>query len=262
MTASAPVPQRADRARPRTVAIVAALDEELAGFRTCVALSRPTERGRCRVRTGELGGVPVVLARTGAGEAAARAGIEALLELHPVERLAIVGLSGAVDPELAPGTVFVARRVIDATVEPARDVLPGPDAGWVAAAARAGVPVATAISVARIVGPGEKAAARATAATTPAAVDLESATWARAAGRRGIPYAVFRAISDGADEELPLDFERCRRSDGTLSRARVVASALARPASLAPLWKLKRRIDGASQALAERVATWIVEERA
>jgi len=113
------------------------------------------------------------------------------------------------------------------------------------------------MTVPTILGPSGKAAARAVAPIGPVAVDLETAAYARVAAGRGVPYAVVRAISDGADEELPLDFERYRRPDGTLDRARVLRHALGHPATLAPLWRLKRRMDLCSQRLADQVSAWI-----
>jgi hypothetical protein len=99
--------------------------------------------------------------------------------------------------------------------------------------------------------PAEKAEARAGLPPhEPAAVDLESAAYARAAARRSIPYLVVRAVCDTADEGLPLDLNRCRNSAGGVRRLAVVGSALLHPASVRGLWTLRRRLGRCAHELA------------
>ncbi len=47
-----------------------------------------------------------------------------------------------------------------------------------------------------------------------------------------IPFLIARSISDTFDEDLPLDFNRCRTSDGRVSRRKVIQSLIWRPRAL------------------------------
>jgi hypothetical protein len=85
---------------------------------------------------------------------------------------------------------------------------------------------------------------------TIAVIDLESVAYARVAAARSLPYLVVRAVLDPAGERLPLDFEACRDGSGRVSNARVLGHALARPRSLAKLWRLRARVRDAAAGLA------------
>ena len=60
-----------------------------------------------------------------------------------------------------------------------------------------------------------------------------------------------RAVLDPAEEELPLDFNLCRRPDGRVSRGQVMRRAVLRPRRLGELLRLRRRVQLCSQRLAE-----------
>ena len=76
---------------------------------------------------------------------------------------------------------------------------------------------------------------------------------AAVAASLGIPFVVVRAISDPAEESLPLDFNDCLDPAGSISRARVVARAARNPALIAPLWRLRGRARACSRRLADVV---------
>ncbi|HEY9233277.1 MAG TPA: hypothetical protein VIS78_14085, partial [Blastocatellia bacterium] len=58
-----------------------------------------------------------------------------------------------------------------------------------------------------------------------------------------MPYLIVRAISDAFNEDLPVDFNRCRDRDGRVSPRKVVQAALARPRAFKGLMALSRRAD-------------------
>ncbi len=230
----------------RLTAIVSPLPAELRAVRALTAIER-TAGG---LAFGRLGGAPVVLAATGDGAPAAARGLAALFAAARVDRLLVLGVAGGLSPDLAPGDLLAARRVI----EDGR-AAPPPDAGWLAAAVAGGAVSGTAVSSARIlVTPAEKRAVfralAASGAAGPATVDLESATYARLAAERGIPYLVVRAVIDAAGEPLPLDFNRARGAGGGVREARVVGMALARPQVWGALAQLRRRLRGGARGLA------------
>lgn len=71
-----------------------------------------------------------------------------------------------------------------------------------------------------------------------ACVDMESWAIARFCAPLQIPFLIVRAISDAFDEDLPLDFNRYRRTDGRLDLAGIIGSALIHPWLIGGLWNL------------------------
>jgi hypothetical protein len=84
---------------------------------------------------------------------------------------------------------------------------------------------------------------------------MESAGVAEVAARRGLPFAAIRAISDGFDEDLPLDFTRCANRDGQIRSAAVVLELLRHPSALPGLLRLGRN----SRVAAERLAAFLAD---
>ena len=84
-------------------------------------------------------------------------------------------------------------------------------------------------------------------------VDLETASYARVAAAKGVPYVVLRAVSDSADEALPLDFNRFRRPDGSSDRLRVGRHAVMHPSIIPELLQLRERLRHCAGRLAELV---------
>ncbi|HMG35120.1 MAG TPA: hypothetical protein VKM94_14365 [Blastocatellia bacterium] len=84
-------------------------------------------------------------------------------------------------------------------------------------------------------------------------VDMESSAVAVACLERGVQFVIARVVSDLFSEDLPVDFNRCRRADGRLSTLKVTARAIERPGSLRGLWELRRRTVHCAARLAEIV---------
>jgi hypothetical protein len=79
---------------------------------------------------------------------------------------------------------------------------------------------------------------------------MESAAIAAVCAELQLPYLVVRAISDTFDEDLPVDFNRCRDRDGRVNPRRVMQAALFRPRAFKGLIELKRRADLCASNLA------------
>jgi adenosylhomocysteine nucleosidase len=185
---------------------------------------------------------------TGDGADNAERGARALLSRLPVERVIILGAAGALSPGLVPGTVLAASTVIDLG-RPA----PPPDPAWLGSVlVRTKAVPATLVSGRDILcTPRAKAEAYAALpAGTVAAVDLETAAYARAAAERGIPYVALRAVSDAAEESLPVDFNALRDGSGAVDRRRVALKAAMSPSLVFPLWRLRGRISACAENLA------------
>jgi adenosylhomocysteine nucleosidase len=263
-------------------AIVAPLHAELAMLLRLVQGRRRAAAGGQELFFGRLAGEPVVLAATGDGAAAAARGLAALLAAVRPRRLLVLGVAGGLAPGLPTGALIVARRV----VEEGREA-PAPDAEWLSRAGKVSGAVraepGTIVTCARILRkPDEKAARwRALAELGAAAVDLESAAYARVAAAAGVPYILVRAVLDPAEERLPLDFDLCRRPSGEaevdaprgaarpreartagaggVSAARVLWRAVLYPPAFPRLWDLRRRLRRCSRRLAD-IALELVAE--
>jgi hypothetical protein len=84
-----------------------------------------------------------------------------------------------------------------------------------------------------------------------AVVDMESYDFVSAARARQVDVAILRVVSDVADDRLPPWLNRCRRPDGTLSRAQVALRAVAAPIWIPALLRMRGRLADASAALAD-----------
>ena len=83
------------------------------------------------------------------------------------------------------------------------------------------------------------------------AVDMESYPILAEANRRGIPAVAVRAISDTADQKLPLDFSRVINEDGKLEWLPALSQVAASPGSLAQLVRFGFDSSRAARQLAE-----------
>jgi adenosylhomocysteine nucleosidase len=84
---------------------------------------------------------------------------------------------------------------------------------------------------------------------------MESEAIARACSEYRVPFLIVRCITDRLDENLPLDFNRCRKSNGNINAAKVLWAALLRPDSLKGLRELRMR----SQSCADKLALFVRE---
>ena len=88
------------------------------------------------------------------------------------------------------------------------------------------------------------------ARTGAIAVDMETAGAVRVAQERGIPWLAVRAITDGVNDELPLDFNALANPDGSVNRGRVIRATLAQPHKIPALIRLGQRSSLAANNLA------------
>jgi adenosylhomocysteine nucleosidase len=233
------------------IAIVAAMPEELSRLLARATHRRSLSLGSSRAFEATIAGRDAVLVATGEGSGRASQACRALLSELPIGGLIVAGVAGGLSPSLAPGSVIVARRVVDDG-----ETAPAPDRRWAEAAQGCGNAVLGTIlsSSSMLCTRDAKAGAYARLGTAePAVVDLESATLARVAAAHGVPYIAVRAVCDTVDENLPLDFNRYCDDSGKLDRFRLARVALSRPALIAPLWHLRRRVATCSERLAELI---------
>jgi adenosylhomocysteine nucleosidase len=168
---------------PRRVAVLAPMTSELAPLRAPLRL-RPAEGG---LFAGACGSVAVVAAVAGVGTAAAARAAERVLAAGSVDHVFVVGVAGGIGSTAPVGALVAPERVLDVAtgafhhptrigVIPARGVLATAD-GILAPGA-----------IARLADRGA------------IAVDMETSAVAAVCGARGLPWSVFRGISDRADD--------------------------------------------------------------
>ncbi len=237
---------------PATAAVLATMREEVAPL---VARLRVERRHRARRACflngrldGRLDGRPLVVGWTGDGAPAAERGLRALAAWCPVERLLAVGVAGGLSPGLAPGQLIAGAEVRDAAgLAPSPDTaaleraLAWPEVlrGRLYSAPRIAAAAAAKAELLRRLGGGE-----------PAAVDLESAAFARTAAALGIPYLAMRAISDPAEETLAVDFDRFCDAEGRVRRGAVALHAVLHPSLISSLRALQGRVRLCAEGLA------------
>lgn len=88
------------------------------------------------------------------------------------------------------------------------------------------------------------------------AVDMESHAVARAAQAAGVPFAVLRAVSDGAEDDLPLAAQAGFRPDGRADVAAVIRALARHPHELPALLRTARHAGAAFNALRAAAAAF------
>jgi adenosylhomocysteine nucleosidase len=220
---------------------------------------------------GLLGGRPVLLTRSGMGRSCAEAAAAALASGVRLSGLCAAGFAGALCPNLVPGDLLWATSILtvpdpeDAQVEASFDGMPALDAlpPLAAPEPRDGerLPVlheGALVTTDRVLVWAERkralAANFAECGRLPLAVDMESAGVAAAAAERRLPFLALRAITDAAEEDLPLDFGRCIGRRGEMRAGNLAAQIARRPAVIREVLRLGHTSIAASVRLADFLA--------
>lgn len=192
---------------------------------------------------GNLSGQQARFVANGPGVKNARAAVEAVCQAAPPSAVVSVGYVGALDPALQVGQIFLARRVkrIGERVDYQGESPAFPNAE--------GVAQGTLLTIDRVAQTSqEKGMLRQSGAD---AVDMEAYAVAGEAKQRGIPFYCVRVVSDHANTDFPVDFNRARRPDGSFAGWRILAQAGLNSSRWQRLLDLKRDADLASHRLAE-----------
>lgn len=206
------------------------------------ALREETSLGR-RYVSGLLAGRPIVAAISGFGKAAAAATVAAVLERFSPSHVVFAGVAGGVGDGVAIGDIVVADRLVqhdfDASPIFERFVIPSLGVAEIradeqltkalTAAAdryvgsryltdmenvelpvfdkrRTQIHVGAVASGDRFVSHAAEASALVSELPSVLAVEMEGAAVAQVCAEAAVPFAVFRSISDRADESADVDF--------------------------------------------------------
>ncbi len=216
-----------------------------------------------RVVAGSLGRRPVVVAISGIGAQAARRAAETCVRLAGCgrcRRVVWIGIAGGLSPDLQVGDLVVARSAL-APDRPPVDL----DDALVAAATARNCRAGVVVTAPRVVAGADARAALWRRAGSPAvtAVDMESWPAAQVLHAAGVRFAVLRAVSDTAAQELPgfLQHVDAPEAGGT-GRGHIVRAAVLRPANWVALGAFRlragrhvRRLAAVAAALSRQPAT-------
>ena len=207
------------------VAVTFARPEESGAFRRKLDGVRKGKCGTLTAWRGSIGKIAVTVIHTGIGPAAAERAIGELLAREKPRRVISAGFAGGLDPALRAGDTLTADFPTTLIFSKA-------------------IPLET---------PAEKIAAfRETGARI---VDMETDILGAACVRAGIPLSAVRAVSDAADESLPVPFGVW--FDTARQRARplaLVLHLLRRPSHIAPFARFVLRLPRVAEALAQAIA--------
>jgi len=192
-------------------------------------------------------GRDVVAIVTGMGTKLATDGIERLLNAISVDRVLVVGITGAVENDTPIGTLVLPEKVVNSATGVEYEPEPLGDGH------RNGIMWTTDVL---LTDPDVIAGLRGDGVVS---LDMETAAIAESCQRRGIPWSVFRVISDRAtDGSIDEEVFHLSNQDGTPRPGAVVTYFLKHPWKVPRMMKLakgaklatERAVDAALRAVA------------
>lgn len=199
------------------VGIIGAMDNEVAALIAALENDFVTERCQLTFHEGLIGGVPVVVVKSGVGKVAMASCAQQLCDIFGVDLLVNTGVAGAVDDRLDIGDVVVSTDLVhhdmDATIFGyAPGQVPGLPESFVAdtalaqkvAEVSARVEPEVTVLAGRIA-TGDRFVSSAEDRAQihgefgALCAEMEGAALAEVAWLNGVPFVVLRAISDHAD---------------------------------------------------------------
>lgn len=227
-----------------------ALANEFAPWKSTARFEETKDAPLPDVFLGEVRGAEVTALVTGVG--AVRAGKAAAKILRTGERYDAVissGLAGSLRDSLGVQEVVAARSVSCEPLQPeARGGNLECSRALVEFAEACGAKLAEKFYTAgHVVGSAEEKKSLSQKADV---VEMESFDVLLAAKEEGVPAVAIRGISDGADEDLPLDMGEVLDAEGRVSITRVLGRAALRPQSLPGLVRLGQQSRRAAEELA------------
>jgi nucleoside phosphorylase len=188
---------------------------------------------------------------TGIGQANARLAMDAGLKISSPQFVFSCGFAGGLNPDLKAGDVVFeispGRRRGDESQNETKSETPYlvSREQWVAAGAK---PAKFFCGSKIVTTAAEKQELRRT--TGADAVEMESGVIQEICRQRGIPCATVRAISDAANEDLPLDFNTLSNPDASLNYAKLAIAVAKSPGKIPALLRLQKNCRFAAGQLA------------
>jgi nucleoside phosphorylase len=232
------------------ILVTFALENEFAPWRKLRKFQRVSVDSWDKTYVARVGDADVRVILTGAGRFASQRVMEQAFAEIP-DACIVSGLAGALKADYLPGQVLAARTV--ANLSGTR--LLRSDAKLVSRAAAAGAKVADKILASeRVIATAKE---KQQLGTSGDAVDMESLWVLAAAAERSVRAVVIRAISDAADADLPLEFDRVFDEQGNVSFAKVIGQLARKPQRISGLLRLANDSERAAGALATFLDAYI-----
>jgi len=221
------------------IAFICAMPMELSPLVKKLSL-RKTEIAGVTVHTGTLGGRDVVAIVTGMGTKLATEATERLLDAMPVNRVVVVGITGAVENETPIGTLILPEVVVNSATGTEYRPAPlgdGTPSGkmWTGDVLLTDADVLAGLRAKGVV-----------------SLDMETAAIAESCEKRGIPWSVFRVISDRAsDGSVDEEVFRLSNQDGTPNAKAVAAYFAKHPGRIPQMARLAKGAKLATKTAAD-----------
>jgi adenosylhomocysteine nucleosidase len=221
------------------IAFVCAMPMELRALKRKLSL-RKTGLNGVAAYVGSLGETPVVAIVTGMGTMLARQGLERLLGACAVDRVVVVGITGAVDNVMPIGTLVLPVAVVNAATGVEYQPAPLGDATPAGKMWTTDVLITDPDVIGRL------------RARDVVSLDMETAALAEVCEARRIPWSVFRVISDRAtDGSIDDEVFHLSHQDGTPDWGAVGRYFLKHPGSVPRMARLARGAKLATEAAAD-----------
>jgi len=239
------------------ILVTFALEAEFAPWRKLRDFHRRTW-GRAEVCAAQISGAEIGVVLTGIGPRQAALAVSRVLaaEQDSLKFCVSSGVAGALRPEYKIGQVLAAASV---SGSPAKRVLES-SAPLISFAAELGAtPVGRFLTAEHVIVRAEEKHYLGREAD---AVDMESFEILRKCAECGIPAAAIRAVSDTAEQELPLDMDRILDRHGQHSLPRVMGQVVLHPRSLPGLVNFgqrSRRAAGSVTRFLDRYLAFVAE---
>jgi adenosylhomocysteine nucleosidase len=232
------------------ILITFALENELASWRASRHF-RPERLGMTPVHIAEISGAEVVVALTGVGPRLAALLVADLMraDAGSFQFCVSSGFAGAVKPGYAVGQVLAARAAQSEGGGGDRSGVIECSGALVSFAEECGATVVDRFYTSeRAVGTSEE---KVEIGRFADAVEMESFSVLAEAEVAGTPAIAIRAVSDLANESLPLDMNEVFTEKGQVSVPRVLGQVARHPGSMPGLMKLGRQSKSAAESLAQ-----------
>ncbi len=220
------------------IAFISAMPIELVPIAQKLSLEE-AKLGDLTAHIGTLGDRDVVAIVTGMGTTFAREGTERVLDAVPVERVVVVGITGALESETPIGTLIRPEVVVNSATgaefrpEPFGDQAPH-GTMWTTDALITGADALVALRTRGVV-----------------SLDMETAAIAAVCEARGIPWSVFRVISDRAnDGSVDEEVFRLSNQDGTPNREAIANYFAKYPERLPQMARISEDVKHATETAA------------
>jgi adenosylhomocysteine nucleosidase len=191
------------------------------------------------VYTGTAGSTAVTAAMIGVGPEAARRSTEQLLQASAFDHVVVSGIAGGIGPDVEVGDLMTPAAVEDLST--GRRFVPAPLGGHTQAGT-IGTTEELILDEARLAG---------LVARGLVGLDMETAAVAEVCEGSGVPWSVFRVVSDRPQDGLLDDgIMTMLQADGTINARRALLYVATRPGRIGALARLARDSGGAARRAA------------